>query len=64
MAFPPPQPMIQYCPKCGWISEIPIVSDCLFIESCPKCNANLSMKPISSLPLLTQMKLKLSILQD
>ncbi|MDP8034356.1 hypothetical protein QJU43_04885 [Pasteurella atlantica] len=52
------QPHLQYCNKCGWKNKNIIVSDCLFIRDCPKCNSHLSLKPLSSLSWIEKTYLK------
>ena len=55
------EPYIQCCPKCGWISEVLITGDLLFAVNCAICESSLKLKPFSSLPLLTRIKLRLTL---
>ena len=55
------EPYIQCCPKCGWISEVLITGDLLFAVNCAVCESSLKLKPFSSLPLLTRIKLRLAL---
>ena len=63
MSKPFKEPYIQCCPKYGWISEVLITGDLLFAVNCAICESSLKLKPFSSLPLLTPIKLRLTLLQ-